>query len=97
VHIWDGVVMAAGSLPPSAALREKGILMNKKETILLDARLLSVIDNNAFDAELRNGHRFVAFSRRGDVHRTRPEIGEEVRVEMAPYDMSKGRLVTNQD
>ena len=75
----------------------KGDLVDKKETILLDARLLSVIDNNAFDAELRNGHRFVAFFRRGDVHRTRPKIGEEVRVEMSPYDMSKGRLVTNQD
>ena len=76
---------------------KKGILVNKKEKILLDARLLSVIDNNAFDAELRNGHRFVAFFRRGDVHRTRPEIGGEARVEMSPYDMSKGRLVTNQD
>ena len=53
--------------------------MEKKETILLDARLKSVIDNNAFDAELRNGHRFV------------------VTVEMSPYDMSKGRLVLDQE
>jgi translation initiation factor IF-1 len=75
----------------------KGDLVDKKETILLDARLLSVIDNNAFDAELRNGHRFVAFFRRGDMHCARPEIGEEAKVEMSPYDMSKGRLVTNQD
>ena len=71
--------------------------MDKKETILLDARLLSVIDNNAFGAELRNGHRFVAFFGRRDTHRARPEIGAEARVEMSPYDMSKGRLVTNQD
>jgi translation initiation factor IF-1 len=71
--------------------------VNKKETILLDARLLSVIDNNAFDAELLNGHRFTAFFRRGEVRCAKPEIGEEVRVEMSPYDMSKGRMVTNQD
>ena len=71
--------------------------MEKKETILLDARLLSVIDNNAFDAELHNGHRFVAFSGRADKPRVVPEIGSEVQVEMSPYDMSKGRLVTNQD
>jgi len=71
--------------------------MDKKETILLDARLVSVIDNNAFGAELRNGHRFVAFFRRCETHRTMLEIGEEARVEMSPYDMSKGRLVTNQD
>jgi translation initiation factor IF-1 len=71
--------------------------VKKKETILLDARLLSVIDNNAFDAELPNGHRFVAFFGRGDVPRSALEIGTTARVEMSPYDMSKGRLVTNQD
>lgn len=75
----------------------KGDLVDKKETILLDARLLSVIDNNAFDAELRNGHRFTAFFRRGGGRRAGLEIGKEAKVEMSPYDMSKGRLVTNQD
>ena len=71
--------------------------MENKETILLDARLKSVIDNYAFDAELRNGHRFVAFLRRGDKGGYKPQVGAQVTVEMSPYDMSKGRLVTNQD
>jgi translation initiation factor IF-1 len=71
--------------------------MDKKETILLDACLISVIDNNAFGAELRNGHRFVAFSGRGKAGRITPKIGEQVRIEMSPYDMSKGRLVLNQE
>ncbi len=71
--------------------------MDKKETILLDARLISVIDNNAFGAELRNGHRFVAFFRRENAGSARPEINDRVSVEMSPYDMSKGRLVMNQE
>ena len=71
--------------------------MEKKETILLDARLKSVIDNNAFDAELRNGHRFEAFLRRGDRGGEMPQVGEQVTVEMSPFDMSKGRLVTDQE
>ena len=71
--------------------------MEKKETILLDARLKSVIDNNAFDAELRNGHRFVAFLKRGDRGGEMPQVGEQVTVEMSPYDMSKGRLVPDQE
>ena len=71
--------------------------MEKKETILLDARLKSVIDNNAFDAELRNGHRFVAFLGRGDRGGVMPQVGEQVTVEMSPYDMSKGRLVLDQE
>jgi len=71
--------------------------MENKETILLDARLKSVIDNYAFDAELRNGHRFVAFLRRGDRDGSKPHVGEQVTVEMSPYDMSKGRLVLDQE
>jgi translation initiation factor IF-1 len=71
--------------------------MDKKETIFLDACVMSVIDNNAFGAELRNRHRFVAFFGRSGERRAVPQIGEEIKVEMSPYDMSKGRLVTNQD
>lgn len=71
--------------------------MEKKETILLDARLKSVIDNNAFDAELRNGHCFVAFLGRSDKSGNKPQVGEQVTVEMSPYDMSKGRLVLDQE
>ncbi len=71
--------------------------MEKKETILLDARLISVIDNNAFDAELRNGHRFTAFLGRHDQGGEMPQTGAFVKVEMSPYDMSKGRLVLDQE
>ncbi|VGO20530.1 S1 domain-containing protein [Pontiella sulfatireligans] len=71
--------------------------MEKKETILLDARLLSVIDKHAFDAELPNGHRFVAFLRREDLKCPPPQAGEQITVEMSPYDMSKGRLVIDQE
>jgi len=69
----------------------------KNETILLDACLISVIDKHAFDAELPNGHRFTAFAGRGDLGRRMPQPGARVRVEMSPYDMSKGRLVIDQE
>ena len=71
--------------------------MEKKETILLDARLISVIDNNAFDAELKNGHRFVAFAGRECRGMRLPQVGEQVTVKMSPYDMSRGRLVLDQE
>ena len=71
--------------------------MDKKETIFLDARLLGVIDKHAFDAELPNGHRFTAFSRRGDGWDRLPQPGEVVVVQMSPYDMSKGRMVPKQE
>ena len=45
--------------------------MEKKETILLDARLNAVIDKHAFDAELCNGHHVVAFFAVNRVKQTR--------------------------
>lgn len=71
--------------------------MEKKETILLDARLKSVLDNNAFDAELRNGHRITAFMGFRDRGATLPQVDAIVTVEMSPFDMSKGRLVMDQE
>jgi len=70
---------------------------DKKETNLLDARLLSVIDKHAFDAELSNGHRFVAFVSRKDIGCEVPQAGAQITVEMSPYDMSRGRLVIDQE
>lgn len=72
-------------------------MIRKKETILLDARLITVIDNNAFGAELLNGHQFVAFFGQGEAPSKVLEIGDVVTVEMSPFDMSKGRLVINQE
>jgi len=71
--------------------------MDKKETILLDARLIAVIDTHAFDAELFNGHRFTAFVGRGDVGRPPPQAGDTVAVRMSPYDMSKGCVVLDRE
>jgi translation initiation factor IF-1 len=67
--------------------------MEKKETILLDAQLLNVIDKHTFDAELPNGYRFVVYISRDDIGCEIPQTGAQVTVEMSPYDMSKGRLV----
>ena len=72
-------------------------IMDKKESFLLDAQVISVIDNNAFGAVLGNGHRFVAFLGRDDAGRGPLEIKAKVAVEMSPYDMSKGRVVINQE
>ena len=69
-------------------------MIHKKENIVLDAVIVNVIGHAAFNAELQNGHRFVAYGL-GEVAR-RPEnfrIGETIRVEMSPFDMSKGKIL----
>jgi len=67
-----------------------------KERILLDATLKCVICEHAFKAELANGHQFVAFLEKANRGRVRLNVGNQVKVEMSPYDMSKGRILIKQ-
>ena len=67
---------------------------DKKETILLDARLLAMIDKHAFHAELENGHQLVAFFSKKNFVKDFKKFSKKVKVELSPYDMSKGRIIT---
>lgn len=64
----------------------------KKDLILLDARLTHQVSVHAFRAELANGHGLVAYFREQPVG-AGPRVGETVRVFMSPYDMSVGRMI----
>ncbi|NCC49685.1 MAG: translation initiation factor IF-1 [Spartobacteria bacterium] len=68
--------------------------MDKKERILLDAELLSVIGDCAFHAKLGNGHQIVAFADGADKAKLAGlTAGHTVKVSMSPYDMSKGCII----
>jgi translation initiation factor IF-1 len=67
--------------------------MNERETILLDARLESVIEPHAFRAVLSNGHGFTAFIAMRDREKVFPKAGDDVKVEMSPANMSTGRII----
>jgi translation initiation factor IF-1 len=69
--------------------------VDKKELIYLDARLTSVIQDRAFRAELPTGHAIVAWVERGIP--VSYQRGDDVTVQMSPYDMSKGRIVRRKD
>lgn len=69
--------------------------MQNNELIRLDAQLVDMIDHAVFTAELPNGHRFVAVGKNGQWK----EFGDEkppceVRVEISPYDMSRGHIIS---
>jgi translation initiation factor IF-1 len=64
------------------------------ENFELDATLKAVLNNTAFRAELGNGHEFTAFAVRGAAEQAAGlQPGARVRVEMSPYDMSRGRIL----
>ena len=69
--------------------------IEKKETIILDAFIESVIGQSAFRARLKNGHRIVAFLRGRENRSASPvNVNSTVQVSMSPYDMSKGLILT---
>ena len=64
------------------------------ENFTLDARLKAVINNTAFRAELANGHEFTAFAGLGAERlAVGLQPGAQVRVELSPYDMGRGRII----
>ncbi len=70
--------------------------MHNRELIVVDVKLVAVIDNNAFRAQLPNGHGLVAFRRRGE-QGTALQPGQTVQVRMSPFDMSVGEVVAEMD
>ena len=64
----------------------------KKDLILLDARLTHALSVHAFRAELSNGHELVAYMR-GRSAELVPQVGAVVKVSMSPFDMSIGRMI----
>jgi len=67
--------------------------MSEREIILLDAQLESVIEPHAFRAVLGNGHGFTAYIAMRDRTKELPKAGENVKVEMSPYNMNAGRVI----
>ncbi|MHC4123278.1 MAG: translation initiation factor IF-1 [Planctomycetota bacterium] len=68
--------------------------MVKKEAIKVQAKVLEALPNAVFRVELENGHQIIAHvSGKMRMHFIRILAGDEVTVEMSPYDLNKGRIV----
>lgn len=68
--------------------------MSKEENIEMTGTVIETLPNTTFRVELENGHRINAhISGRMRKHYIRILTGDKVKVEMTPYDLSKGRIV----
>lgn len=68
--------------------------MSKEENIEMTGTVVETLPNTTFLVELENGHRINAhISGRMRKHYIRILTGDKVKVEMTPYDLSKGRIV----
>jgi translation initiation factor IF-1 len=68
-------------------------LMAKEDVIEMDGVVLETLPNTMFRVELENGHMVTAhISGRMRKHYIRILTGDKVKVELTPYDLSKGRI-----
>ena len=67
--------------------------MAKEDQIEMDGTVVETLPNTMFRVELENGHLITAhISGKMRKHYIRILTGDQVTVEMTPYDLSKGRI-----
>lgn len=68
--------------------------MAKEDQIVMDGTVVETLPNTMFRVQLENGHVVTAhISGRMRKNYIRILTGDKVKVEMTPYDLSKGRIV----
>ena len=69
-------------------------MANSKELFELDGTIIDVLPNQMFRIKLDNDHELIAYTG-GKMRqfKIRLILGDKVKVEMTPYDLSKGRIV----
>ena len=86
---------------PTAPVSELGRLreseMAKEESIEVTGSVTQVLPGTMFRVALPNGHEVLAhISGKMRKHFIRISVGDQVNLEMSPYDMSKARIIFRQ-
>ena len=67
--------------------------MAKQASIQQDGTIIEALSNAMFRVELENGHEIIAhISGKMRMHYIKILPGDKVRIEMSPYDLTKGRI-----
>ncbi len=68
--------------------------MPKEEPIVIEGKVIEPLPNAMFRVELNNGHKVLAhISGKMRMHYIRILPGDKVKVELSPYDLSRGRII----
>ena len=68
--------------------------MSKQSLIQQDGSILDALSNAMFKVKLENGHEILAtISGKMRMHYIRILPGDKVKVEISPYDLSRGRII----
>jgi translation initiation factor IF-1 len=66
----------------------------KRDAIEVEAKVIEPLPNAMFRVELENGHKVLAYlSGKMKMNLIRILPGDEVTVQLSPYDLTRGRIV----
>jgi translation initiation factor IF-1 len=67
--------------------------MGKEDSIEMEGKVLETLPNAMFRVELENGHKVLAHvSGKMRMHYIRILTGDRVKLELSPYDLTRGRI-----
>ncbi|CAN5488886.1 translation initiation factor IF-1 [soil metagenome] len=68
--------------------------MSSEEAIVVEGKIVDTLPNAMFRVQLDNGHTVLAYlSGKMRKYYIRVLLGDKVRVEMSPYDLTRGRII----
>jgi translation initiation factor IF-1 len=68
--------------------------MARESAIEVEGAVVEILPNKMYRVELANGHRLLAYvAGRTSLSFVRLAVGDNVQVELSPYDLSSGRLI----
>lgn len=68
--------------------------MSKEDAIEAEGEVIEVLGNTNFKIQIMNNHIITAYiSGKLRTNKIKILVGDKVRVEMSPYDLTKGRIV----
>jgi len=68
--------------------------MAKEEKIVVKGKVLEALPNTMFRVEIESGHKVLAhLSGRMRMHYIKILPGDRVKVELSPYDLTRGRII----
>ncbi len=66
----------------------------KEEKIVVDGVVVEALPNTQFTVELENGHQVLGYlAGKMRKYYIRVLLGDAVRLEMSPYDLTRGRII----
>ena len=74
-------------------MRYGSLNMTKEDSIEVEGTVLEPLPNAMFRVELENGHKILAhISGKMRMHFIRILSGDKVKVQLSPYDLTRGRI-----